>query len=259
MNSHLDFNESDYFAAEILLVDDEAANVRLMQKILTGAGYQNVSATRDPLEVSGLCRDKLFDLLILDLNMPRMDGFQVMKSLDQPLSGRRPAILVLTAQDSRETRIHALEAGARDFVTKPFDRIELLARVRNLIEVQIAQRCMQTYSHDLEEKVRLRTRELHHTRLQVVRRLGRAAEYRDNETGLHIIRMSSISALLGKAAGLSEYESDLLLNASPMHDIGKIGIPDQILLKPGKLDAREWEIMKTHARIGADILAGEDS
>jgi len=259
MNIRADCEAADLYAARILLVDDEPANILLMERILTGAGYRDLIATQDPREVSDLCRDKPFDLLLLDLNMPHMDGFQVMENLDQPISGQSPAVLVLTAQDSRETRIRALESGARDFVTKPFDRIELLARVRNLIEVQIAQRCIRTYSHDLEEKVLSRTQELHHTRLQVVRHLGRAAEYRDNETGLHIIRMSNISALLGKAAGLSDYECDLLLNASPMHDIGKIGIPDQILLKPGKLDAREWEIMKTHARIGADILAGEDS
>ena len=259
MNVHPDFDDSDLYQASILLVDDEAANIRLMQKILTGAGYRNVAATHDPREVSGLCSETPFDLLVLDLNMPHLDGFQVMEKLRQSLPEKSPAILVLTAQDSRETRIRALESGARDFITKPFDRIELLARVRNLIEVQIAQRCMQTYSQELEKKVQSRTRQLQHTRLQVVRRLGRAAEYRDNETGLHIIRMSNVSAVLGKAAGLSDYECDLLLNASPMHDIGKIGIPDHILLKPGKLDAREWEIMKTHAHIGADILAGEDS
>jgi putative two-component system response regulator len=107
--------------------------------------------------------------------------------------------------------------------------------------------------------VRERTSELNHTRLEIVRRLGRAAEYRDNETGFHIIRISKVVALLGKSCGMNEYQCDLLLNAAPMHDIGKIGIPDKILLKPGKFNPEEWEIMKTHARIGAEILKGEDS
>ena len=117
----------------------------------------------------------------------------------------------------------------------------------------------------LDERVRQRTEELelaheqlHESRLQVVRRLGRVAEYRDNETGLHIIRMSKMAALIAKQAGMSDEECDLLLNAAPMHDIGKIGIPDYVLLKPGKLDPDEWKIMKTHAQIGADILAGDD-
>jgi putative two-component system response regulator len=111
----------------------------------------------------------------------------------------------------------------------------------------------------LEQKVRERTRELEETRMEIIRRLGRAAEYRDNETGLHIIRMSKFSQILGQATGMSDQDSGMLLNASPMHDIGKIGIPDSILLKPGKLDADEWEIMKTHSSIGAKILSGHPS
>jgi putative two-component system response regulator len=247
------------YDARILVVDDEASNIRLMKKTLGGHGYQNVCVTQDPREVIGLCSERQFDLLILDLDMPHLNGFQVMKQLSSELSSIRPAILVLTAQHSRDHRIQALEMGARDFVSKPFDRLELLARVRNLIDVQLAQQAMFDQKEILEIKVRERTRELHQTRLQAVQRLGRAAEYRDNETGLHIIRMSYISALLGKTVGMSDVESDLLLNASPMHDVGKIGVPDKILLKPGKLSEDEWEVMKTHVQIGADILSGSES
>jgi putative two-component system response regulator len=133
---------------------------------------------------------------------------------------------------------------------------ELLARVRNLLEVHRYQTHLRRQNVVLEEKVRERTRELHDTRLEIIHRLGRAAEYRDNETGLHIIRMSRYSQTLGRLAGLDDEEADLLLHASPMHDIGKIGIPDRILLKPGKLDPDEWTVMQTHARIGADLLDG---
>lgn len=253
------FSDADLYEAEILIVDDEAANVRLMQKILAGAGYRNISTTHDSCEVRGLCERKRFDLLVLDINMPVLDGFQLMELLERDMSLQKSSILVLTANDSREFRIRALESGARDVITKPFDRVELLARVRNLIEVQIAHRYMRDQNQILEKDVLRRTRELQNARLQAVQRLGHAAEYRDNETGLHIIRMSNISALLGKSAGLCDYEYNLLLNASPMHDIGKIGIPDRILLKQGKLNPDEWELMKTHTQIGADILAGDDS
>lgn len=185
--------------------------------------------------------------------------FCVIDELASFTKGDLPPILILTAQDMQSFRQRALDQGARDYVTKPFDASELMARIRNLIEVQIAQRFMRHQNEILEQKIQERTNEIHETRLQVVRRLGRAAEYRDNETGLHIIRMSNIAAILGKASGMSSYNCDLLLNAASMHDIGKIGIPDHILLKPGKLEPEEWEIMKTHTQIGADILSGDDS
>jgi putative two-component system response regulator len=191
--------------------------------------------------------------------MPVMDGYQVMKLLDSSLQGQVPPIMVLTAQHDQQYRSRALTGGARDYVTKPFDRAELLARVRNLLEVQLLQRYMLNQKDALEFMVSERTREIQETRLQVIRRLGRAAEYRDNETGLHIVRMSQISMVIGRASGMSSRQCDVLLNASPMHDIGKIGIPDNILLKPGKLTDDEWVIMKQHPLIGADILSGDQS
>ena len=133
--------------------------------------------------------------------------------------------------------------AAAFFSSKPFDRVELLSRIRNMLEVRLLHKAIKHQNRILEERVLERTRELDETRLEIIRRLGRAAEYRDNETGLHIIRMSKYSQILGGAAGMSVSDAELLLNASPMHDIGKIGIPDSILLKPGKLDADEWEVM----------------
>jgi len=182
-----------------------------------------------------------------------------MEQLHTLTQGRLPPILVLTAEHIQSCRQSALDNGARDYVTKPFDAEELLSRVRNLLEVQTAHNYMHSQNEILEQKVRKRTQVIHDTRLQVVRHLGRAAEYRDNETGLHIIRMSEISVVLAKAAGLDSEQCDLLLSAAPMHDIGKIGIPDHILLKPGKLEPDEWAIMQTHVQIGTDILSGDDS
>jgi putative two-component system response regulator len=179
-----------------------------------------------------------------------------LKALNDPFL---PPIVILTAQHGRDYLLKALAAGARDFIGKPFDRTELLMRVRNTLEVQLAHRMVHDQKAVLEEMVRARTEALNQSRLQVVRRLGRAAEYRDNETGLHIIRMSQFSALLAKSLGWSATDCELMLHASPMHDVGKIGIPDAILLKPAKLDPDEWEIMKTHSTIGADILDEGDS
>ena len=245
--------------ASILVVDDEASNVRLLQKLLLRTGYRNVVCTQDSAQVLPLYRQHNSDLVLLDLDMPVLDGFAVIDRLNEFTKGNPPPILVLTAEHMQCQRLRALENGARDYVTKPFDFDELLSRVHNLLEVQMAHKYISYQNEILEQKVRQRTKALQDTRLQVVRHLGRAAEYRDNETGLHIIRMSKIAALLGKAFGMTDYMCDLLLNASPMHDIGKIGIPDHILLKPGKLEPNEWAVMQSHAQIGANILSGDDS
>jgi putative two-component system response regulator len=244
--------------AHILIVDDEPANVKLLERMLNVEGYNNITTTQDPRNVTHLYQEQESDLILLDINMPHMNGFEVMEEL-QKIKTTLPPILVLTAQSANEFRLKALESGARDYLTKPFDRTELMARVRNLLEVQLLHKYLSDQNELLEYVVKKRTQELHETRLQVVRRLGRAAEYRDNETGLHIIRMSKYSELMARGVGMTEYECDLVLNASPMHDIGKIGIPDYILLKPGKFEPHEWEIMKTHAEIGADILSGDET
>jgi putative two-component system response regulator len=243
----------------ILIIDDEPVNLKLLDKMLHAQGYENLVLVSDPREVLGSYEELHPDLILLDINMPHLDGYQVMeqlKALNDPLL---PPIVILTAQSGKDYLLRALAAGARDFISKPFDRNELLMRVRNLLDAQLAHRLIHDQKKMLEEMVRERTEELRTTRLQVVQRLGMAAEYRDEETGNHILRMSHISALLAKSAGWSEADCELMLNASPMHDIGKIGIPDAILLKPGKFEPPEWELMKTHATIGAKLLDGDHS
>lgn len=245
--------------ANILIVDDEQANLKLLGKMLGSQGYTQLVLVQDPREVLERYRAARPDLILLDINMPHLDGFQVMAQLRELNDPLLPPIVILTAQHGRDYLLRALAEGARDFVGKPFDRVELLMRVRNLLDAQLAHRMVHDQKAVLEEMVRARTEMLNRTRLQVVHRLGRAAEYRDNETGLHIIRMSQYSAVLAKSLGWSKDRCELMLHASPMHDVGKIGIPDAILLKPGKLDPEELEVMKTHGRIGADILADGDS
>ena len=242
----------------ILIVDDEAPNIRLLETLLEVDGYKNVVSTQDPRDVIDLCKTRAIDLLLLDINMPHMNGYEVMEQL-QTLGDDKPVVLVLSAQADRSYRHQALDSLALDYVVKPFDTHELLSRIRNLLEVRRAQTYMLHQNQLLESEVLKRTQELVDSRLQVVRRLGRAAEYRDNETGLHIIRMSKIAVLIAKASGMNNAQCELLLNAAPMHDIGKIGIPDHILQKPGKLTPDEWHIMQNHSQIGADILKGDES
>lgn len=243
----------------ILIVDDEPANLKLLDKMLRMQGYTNLVLVDDPREVLDLYAEHRPALILLDINMPHLDGFQVMEQLRDLNDPIAAPIVVLTAQHGKDYLLRALALGARDFLTKPFDRTELVMRVRNLLDAHLAHRMLHDQKSTLEAMVRLRTEELRRTRLEVVQRLGMAAEFRDEDTGNHILRMSHVCALLARQVGWSEAECELILNASPMHDVGKIGIPDAILLKPAKLDPQEREVMKTHATIGANLLDGDDS
>ena len=245
--------------ARIFIIDDEASNLKLLDKLLTSQGYSELILIQDPREVLPHYQAARPDLILLDINMPHLDGYQVMAQLNALNDALLAPILILSAQHGRDFLLRALAEGASDFVGKPFERVELLMRVKNLLGVHLAHRLVHDQKSMLEAMVRERTEELQHTRLQVVRYLGRAAEYRDNETGMHIVRMSQISALLAGSIGCLGEMCELMLHASPMHDVGKIGICDAILLKPGRLTPEEFEIMKTHAAIGADMLQGEDS
>ncbi|MBK1718178.1 HD-GYP domain-containing protein [Thiocystis violacea] len=245
--------------ARILVVDDERSNLILMDRLLRAEGYENPILIQDPREVMPAYRRVTPDLILLDIRMPYVTGFDIIEqivALNDPLA---PPILVLTAQHSRDYLLRALQAGAHDFIGKPFDRAEVVIRVRNMLDVQLAHRMTHDQRDGLEKIVHERTREIRDTRLQVVQRLGRAAEYRDNETGRHILRMSHTSALIAQHLGWNEGQCETMLHASPMHDVGKIGIPDALLLKPGKLTADEWRIMRTHTTIGGDLLSGDDS
>jgi len=252
-------NTDRSYLERIVIVDDELLNLKLLDGILASHGYLHRILVRDPREVMTYYREARPDLILLDINMPHLDGYEVMEQLKALRDPLLPPIVVLTTRHGRDDQLKALAAGARDFICKPFDRVELLMRVRNLLDAQLAHRLLYDQKAVLEEMVRVRTEALNLTRLEIVRRLGRAAEFRDHETGLHIIRMSRTSALLAHSLGWDAEACALMLNASPMHDIGKIGIPDHILRKPGKLTPDEWAIMQTHAAIGAELLDDDDS
>lgn len=245
-------------AANILIVDDQLLNIKLLEKILQQAGYQNIYSTSDPRQAVPMFIEHQIDILLLDIRMPHLNGFEVMELLNEKVGEDYLPILILTAELTSETRAKALGNGAKDFLTKPFDQLEVLQRIHNIIEVRLLHKHLKNYNKTLEEAVAKRTEELELSRYEIIERLGKAAEFKDNETGNHILRMSQYSHLLAKAKGLEKEQCDLILLASPMHDIGKIGIPDNVLLKPGKLDADEWEIMQSHVEIGAELLSGND-
>lgn len=244
--------------ANILLVDDQLVNIKLLEKMLRQAGFASIFSTTQPAEVKSLYFDNEIDLILLDIRMPEMDGFEVMSQLHAEIENDYLPVLVVTAELTSQTRERALSSGAKDFITKPFNQSEVLQRIHNMLEVRLLHKQIRLQNETLEQQVRQRTQELEQSRLEIIKRLGRAAEYKDNETGNHILRMSHFAHMLAKAAGLSHEQAENILLAAPMHDIGKIGIPDHILLKPGKLNPDEWEIMKTHVNIGADLLDGTD-
>lgn len=250
---------TNFLKAKILIIDDEQGNISLLEDVLENEGYSDFHSTQDSRKALDMYKEIRPDLVLLDLNMPYLDGFQVMEQLKEIEKNSYAPVLVLTAQSDRNTRLRALAAGARDYIEKPFDITEVNQRISNMLEIRLLHNQVRDQNIILEEKVKIRTSELENTRQEAILRLGRAAEYRDNETGMHVIRMSRLSAKLAQEISLPPEECQLILQASPMHDVGKIGIPDEILLKPAKLNDEEWVIMKKHPEIGAEILSGSHS
>lgn len=245
--------------ARILIVDDEADNVELVRRILESDGYSEIKGIHDPRNVVEEVSEFEPDLIMLDIVMPHMDGHEVLKRLQEPdLHDPSRPVLVLTSDHSRQAQRHAWEAGSKDFITKPLSPSEVRMRVRNLIETRLLHEELKEYNELLEERVRQRTAELEEARLQVLHRLARAAEYRDDETGQHTRRVGRSAARIARALGMTGREVAGIRMAAPLHDVGKIGIPDAILLSADRLSDAEFEVMKTHCSIGADLLSSED-
>ncbi len=242
--------------AAVLLVDCERKCNTLLAGALRQSGYENIFSTTDSGQVESLCDKYDFDLIILNISESAVDDFDVIKRLQSCSEKSEIPIIVLTSLIDPDICNRALQSGAVDFLIKPFNQMEMLNRIGNALETRLLYKHVKNCNEQLEEKVAERTNEVYETRIKVIRRLSRAAEFRDNETGLHVIRMSQYSYLLAKTIGMSQKDCEIVLNASPLHDIGKIGIPDRILLKPGKLNKNEWEIMKSHTYIGMEILEG---
>jgi putative two-component system response regulator len=247
---------------KILVVDDEDRNLRLMKLLLTSFGYDVLTASNGE-EALEMVHDIPPDVILLDIMMPKMDGFEVAKQLKREEETKIIPIVMVTALNGVEDRVKALEAGADDFLNKPVDKTELRARVQSLVKVKAYNDHMQNYQKELEAEVSKRTiqlrqalKKLKEVSLESIFHLCRAAEYKDENTGDHIKRMSHYASAVARKMGLNKQTVEDLLYTAPMHDAGKIGIPDHILLKPSKLNNKEWETMKQHTIVGAQILAG---
>jgi len=250
---------------KILVIDDEHRNLVVMEALLTPLGHDVRLASSGEAGLQAAQGDPP-DLILLDIQMPGIDGFEVARRVKADDRTQLIPVVMVTGLTDEDAREKALEAGADDFLTKPVDRTELRTRVRSLLKVKAFNDHMIHYQKELEAEVASRTEQLrqalersNRASLETIHRLSRAAEYKDEDTGEHIVRMSHYSAAIADRMGLQRRTVESILYAAPLHDIGKIGIPDRILLKPGKLEPEEWEIMKQHAVIGAGILKHSDS
>ena len=254
-------------AARLLIVDDQEGNVRLLQALLRRAGYTAMECLTDSRLVIGRFGAFKPDMILMDLHMPHLDGLTVLEQLRPlvPANSFLP-IIMLTSDASLEAKQRALSLGARDFVTKPFDSVEVVLRIKNLLEARLLHQQLAAQNDHLEELVRARTaaleqaqRDLLATQAEILNRLATATEYRDDATGDHARRVGDLSHRMALAMRLPEEEAELIGHAALLHDVGKIGIPDRLLLKPGRLTADEFEEMKAHTSIGARIVAGSGS
>ena len=236
--------------ATILVVDDTPSNISVLMEILRG-DYRVLAATSGASALKIARGNPPPDLILLDVMMPEMSGHEVCQRLKAESSTRMIPVIFVTAMNQTEDEALGFALGAVDYITKPVSPPIVKARVKTHL-------ALYDQNRELERLVRERTAELRHTRLEVIKRLGRAGEYRDNETGMHVIRVAHICRLLGEAVRMNEEDLDFLFHAAPMHDIGKIGIRDNVLLKPGKLDDDEMQIMRQHVPFGGEII-GEHS
>ncbi len=242
--------------ARLLVADDEDGNVEILKRILARAGFTRVETTTDSRRVAELYVQQRPDLILLDLHMPHLSGLEVMDQLNEIAEASYLPILILSADLTPEARRDALSRGAKDFVAKPFQPDELLLRIRTLLETRFLYLQIQSQNQLLEAKVRERTRALEDAQVEIIERLAAAAEFRDDNTGQHTQRVGQMSALLARQLGLPDSQVALIRRGAELHDVGKIGVPDAILLKMGKLTTAEFEIVKTHTTIGARILSG---
>ncbi len=245
--------------ARILIVDDEPANVLLLERLLGRTGYHNLITTTESSEVVALCTQSPPDLILLDLHMPSPDGFEVMRLLAPWLRARWLPVIVLTADTTRDAKKKALSGGAKDFLVKPLDAIEVLLRIENLLETRFLHLELRRQALALEQQVYEQHEDLGDARLEMLQRLALASEYRDDDTGQHAQRVGRISGLVARVLGLDAEEVGLIRYAATLHDVGKIAVPDHVLLKPARLTQSELELMQTHVWAGAQMLANSRS
>lgn len=252
--------ETNFPQATLLLIDDEATNLLLLQRILERAGYRQLKAFTDPREALARFGELAPDLIITDLHMPQLSGLELIAQLRRHLSpDSYLPIVMLTADHHPDSEEAALAAGASDFIHKPFRAAQIALRVHNLLHTRFLHLALKEHNSLLEARVRERTIELEQARTDALERLALAAEYRDHSTGQHTLRVGALAAALADELGLDAHTVELIRRAAPLHDVGKIGIPDTILLKPAQLNAQEYAMMQQHVDLGARLLASGSS
>ncbi|HEY2337499.1 MAG TPA: HD domain-containing phosphohydrolase [Burkholderiales bacterium] len=244
----------------VMVVDDQSTGRAILEQVVRSLDDRvTVESFARPVDAVVWATRHVSDLVLVDYMMPDMDGIEFAKRLRALPGYEHVPVVMVTVHDDRKVRYAALDAGITDFLSKPVDARECLARCRNLLTLRRQQLALEDRRRLLEHMVEDATREVREREKETLLRLARAGEFRDEETGFHLIRMSRYSRLIASAIGLDRDEVETIELAAPLHDIGKIGIPDHILLKPDKLDAGEWDVMRRHPVIGHEILKGSAS
>ncbi len=247
----------------ILVVDDEPTNLFLLERMLTTAGFTEHISSRDPRAVCALCAAYEPDLIVLDLHMPGISGLDVLHQI-RPWMRRKGflPVLVVTADSRPEVREEVLQCGARDFLLRvdgEIDEVETVLRITNLLETRLMQLKLEHVNTSLEERIHERTIQMEAAQVEIVNRLGMACNLRDDQTGQHIVRVGDLCRDIAIEIDIDPADAELIGFAARLHDIGKIGLADDILLKPGKLTEAELEVMRRHTTVGSELLAGADS
>ena len=238
----------------VLIIDDNPDLVWILQTLLEREGFTEIASTTDPAQAIATFLAFEPDLVLLDLHMPGVNGLDVLADIKE-LSRDYVPVVMLTGDLNPEVRLRALGAGADDFLTKPFEKTEVHLRIRNLLETRRLHQMLRHENETLEQRVADRTTELEKAKIEILERLAMASEFRDDSTGHHTQRVGDLCGRMAQAMGLPKPQVDLIRAAAPLHDIGKIGIPDQVLLKPGPLTPEEWDVMRRHTKIGARMLS----
>lgn len=242
----------------ILIVDDDPKNLKLISVILKNYGYAFETA-KDGIESLKKTVEFMPDLVFLDVMMPQMDGYEVLKRLKEDSRTKDIPVVMVTALADRDSKLKGLDGGASDFITKPIDALELMVRAKNLLRLKEFEDFLKRHNEILEEEVKKKTAQLKESYIDTIHKLTKVAEYKDEDTASHIKRSGYYTVILARKLDWTKQKVELIFYASPMHDIGKIGIPAEILLKPARLTPEEFALMKTHTIIGADILSGKSS